>query len=87
MSEPRERKPTFDPSYIRDISESVYRIRLCQDSGGGADLLMIANDKDNGEKLRNRAGSYDALTRTYLKVLGFEPATLPAAMREGGENG
>jgi hypothetical protein len=68
----KEKKPTFDPSYIREISEKVYRVRLEQDSPGNVER-MIAKDEDNGEKLRNRSGAYDPLTRAYLKVLGFAP--------------
>lgn len=68
----REPKPTFDPEYIRDISEKVYRIRLEQDCAGNVDR-MIAKDEDDGQKLRNRAGQYDPLTRAYLEVLGFKP--------------
>lgn len=65
----REPKPTFDPDYIRDLSEKVYRDRL------GADDVasMIEKDNDGGAKLRSRAGLYDGLTRAYLKALGFEP--------------
>lgn len=69
----RERKPTFDPEYIRDISERVYRMRLEQDCDGNVER-MIAKDEDQGQKLRNRAASYDPLTRAYLKTLGFEPS-------------
>jgi hypothetical protein len=73
---PREPKPTFDPEYIRDLSEKVYRIRLEQDCAGNV-ARMLAKDSekdpnDNGKKLRNRAGQYDPLTRVYLEVLGFE---------------
>ena len=68
-----ERKPTFDPDYIRDLSEQVYRIRLEQDSPGNVER-MIAKDADCGKKLRNRASSYDPLTRAYLKALNIEPA-------------
>lgn len=68
----REKKPTFDPAYIRDLSEKVYRLRLEQDSSGNV-ARMIAKDEDGGEKLRSRAASYDPLTRAYLKVLGIEP--------------
>lgn len=68
----KERKPTFDPEYIRDLSEQAYRLRLDQDCPGNA-VRMIEKDKDEGQKLRNRAGAYDPLTRAYLKVLGFEP--------------
>ena len=64
-----ERKPTFDPIYIRDISEKVYRLELGEDDM----RRMIEKDKDQGQKLRNRAGSYDPLTRSYLKALGIEP--------------
>lgn len=67
-------KATFDPAYIRDVSEQVYRMRLEQDCHGNVER-MIAKDEDNGEKLRNRAAAYDPLTRAYLKVLGFEPTT------------
>lgn len=79
--EPRERKPTFDPEYIRDISEAIYRARLEQDCRGNVDR-MIEEDEDCGEKLRNRAGQYDPLTRLYLAALGFEPPPSPAAIEE-----
>ena len=69
---PREPKPTFDPTYIRDLSEQAYRYRLEQDCEGNV-ARMIEKDEDNGEKLRNRAGAYDPLTRAYLEVLGFKP--------------
>ena len=68
----KERKPTFGADYIRDISESVYRIRLEQSCEGNV-ARMIAKDEDGGETLRNRAASYDPLTRAYLKALGIEP--------------
>ena len=77
----REPKPTFDPEYIRDLSEKVYRLALVRDNGEGSPERMIANDEDSGEKLRNRAGAYDPLTRIYLKVLGFEPPALPSQSR------
>lgn len=55
--------------YIRDLSERVYRDQL-----GPADAAsMITKDKDDGQKLRARATSYDRLTRAYLRVLGIEP--------------
>lgn len=68
----KERKPTFDPNYIRDLSEKVYRLRLEQESPGNV-VRMIAKDRDNGEKLRNRAAAYDPITRAYLKAIGIEP--------------
>lgn len=71
---PREQKPTFDPSHIRDISERTYRHRLEQDCAGNV-ARMIEKDEDNGEKLRNRAAAYDPLTRAYLHVLGIEPVS------------
>ena len=78
---PKEPKPTFDPEYIRDISEKAYRIRLDQDCASNVDR-MIEKDGDDGQKLRNRAGAYDPLTRAYLKVLGFEPAAQTPGMGE-----
>lgn len=68
----REPKPTFDPEYIRDISEKVYRLNLARDHESNV-ARMIEKDKDEGQKLRNRAAAYDSITRLYLKVLGFEP--------------
>ncbi len=70
---PREPKPTFKPEYIRDLSEKVYRIRLEDASGKGAAERMIEKDQDAGEKLRRRAGAYDALTRAYLEAFGVRP--------------
>lgn len=71
----RAPKPTFDPNYIRDISEKIYRAKLDDASGGGpgASSRMIEKDGDEGQKLRNRAGQYDSLTRFYLDALGFKP--------------
>ena len=60
-----KREPEFDPKMVRDISETVYRERLGE---GGADR-MIEKDADSGEQLRERAGSYDSLTRSYLRAL------------------
>lgn len=70
-----EKPKTYDPEYIRDISEKVYRNRLEDPSGGGKGAVdrMIAKDGDGGKKLRNRAMMYDQLTRTYLEVLGIKP--------------
>lgn len=76
---PREPKPTFDPEQIRDLSEKVYRLRLEQECAGNVER-MITKDEDSGKKLRNRAGSYDPLTRAYLEALGFEPPHMPAVV-------
>lgn len=73
----REPKPTFDPRYIRDISEQVYRLRLEQECEGNVERMLAKDAEtdplDDGKKLRNRAGQYDPLTRAYLDVLGFKP--------------
>lgn len=61
----------FCPSYIRDLSEKVYRSRL----GEQGAARMMSDDKDSGEKLRNRASSYDPLTRAYLQAIGIEPGS------------
>lgn len=53
------------PDRVRDVSEAVYRMRLGPDDTA----RMIAKDGDKGEQLRGRAGSYDTLTRAYMKVL------------------
>lgn len=61
---------TYTPERIRDISVLVYKAKLEQSCEGDVER-MIAKDKDNGEKLRNRAACYDPTTRVYLQVLGL----------------
>jgi hypothetical protein len=53
---------------VRDVSVAVYKLRLEASNKGAVDR-MLAKDGDDGQKLRDRAGSYDALTRVYLQVL------------------
>lgn len=65
----KEKEPTWNPDFIRDLSEKVYRASL----DAGDVERMIEKDKDGGVKLRNRAGCYDKLSRVYLDVLGFKP--------------
>ncbi len=86
MTEKQEKpkEPTWDPAYIRLLSEKVYRILLANSAGGndpewrkGEADRMIAKDNEagrNGERLfSGRAGQLDHLTRAYLEVLGFKP--------------
>ncbi len=68
----REQKPTWHPDFIRDLSEKVYRAKLEGECKGNVER-MIEKDGDQGQKLRGRAVSYDALSRGYLEVLGFTP--------------
>jgi hypothetical protein len=65
----KKKIPTWNPEFIRDLSERVYRRQL----GSDDTRRMIEKDKDNGEKLRNRAAAYDQLSRAYLELLGFTP--------------
>ena len=78
----RTKIPTFDPEYIRNISETVYRARL-EAACAGDVAKMIEKDEDDGQKLRNRAGQYDPLTRAYLDALGFKPAATGAQITSG----
>ncbi len=56
----------LSPEAVRDISVAVYKARL-----GAADTArMLAADGDGGVKLRQRAASYDPLTRAYVEILG-----------------
>ena len=60
-----KREPEFDPEHVRYISVAVYRREL-----GEEDLRrMLEKDGDGGIKLRERASSYDRLTRSYLAAL------------------
>ncbi|MFA5897739.1 MAG: hypothetical protein WC829_01370 [Hyphomicrobium sp.] len=67
MTKPK-REPEFDPTEVRDLSEKVYRDLLERDNAEGAVARMIKKDGDGGEKLRERAGSYDKLTRAYMRA-------------------
>lgn len=69
--------PPLDTERLRDIAEAVYRDRM-----GERDVAkMIADDKDNGEKLRGRAKIYEPLVVPFCKALGVE------VPRRGGEAG
>lgn len=64
----RPKADPVDKERIKDIAEAVYRDRL-----GERDVArMIAEDKDNGEKLRGRAQSYAPLVIPFCKALGVE---------------
>ena len=72
---------------IRDISVAVYKLRL-EDRNEGAVARMLAEDRkrnpnDTGERLRERAGSYDPMTRAYLKVLAICIALVAFIPRPG----
>ena len=46
----KEKIPTWNPEFIRDLSEKVYRARLEDDCKGNTDR-MLAKDDDGGKKL------------------------------------
>lgn len=62
----------FDREKVRNVSVEVYKARLEDASPGGA-ARMLAKDADDGARLRERAGSYDPLTRHYMRALGVKP--------------
>ena len=60
----------FDNELVRNVSEAVYRDLLERDSPPeGAVQRMLDKDGDGGVKLRERASSYDRLTRAYMRAL------------------
>ena len=67
MSEAKPKKPAFDPEYILDISEAVYRLELERECPTNTER-MLAKDNDGGKKLRNRAKFYNSLTRSYQRL-------------------
>jgi hypothetical protein len=59
---PPPRVAEFDAEFVRDISEAVYRERLGKNDAE-------AMEKEHGAaRVRNNAGSYDVLTRAYLRA-------------------
>jgi hypothetical protein len=69
---PPKRIAEFDPEYVRNLSEHVYRQRLDSvgEKEGTSAASMIAKDGDNGEKLRARAICFDEFSRCYLRAFG-----------------
>lgn len=75
------RKPTWNPEFIRDLSEKIYRKKLDTECGVGTAKMtddFIANGvpSPNGKprmSIRDRAEAYDKLSRLYLDELGFKP--------------
>jgi hypothetical protein len=65
--------PTWNPEFIRDLSEKIYRKKLDHECGDGTSDMPR---KPGAMSIRDRAGAYDKLTRLYLDELGFKP---PAA--------
>ena len=69
------------PEQVRDISERVYRQKLDNECGEGTakitdDAIAKGILGTNGKprlSIRERAASYDKLTRVYLDVLGIKP--------------
>lgn len=62
MTPPR-RPADFDPEFVRDVSEAVYRQRV-----GEEDIVRMI-EKHDAAFVRRNAGSYDTLTRAYLRTL------------------
>lgn len=63
------RAPTYDDALIARLCERVYRIRLEGDAE-----KMIAEDADDGTKLRRRAMSYAPIIKVTLDALALEQA-------------
>lgn len=76
--------PTWNPEYIRDLSEKIYRKKLDSECGEGTakmtddDIAAGRHGPDGKQKtpIRNRAAAFDKLSRLYLEELGFKPPVL-----------
>jgi hypothetical protein len=65
VKKPSAPKAIYDAETVRNISVDVYKIRLGQDEVD----RMLTKDADDGTKFRERASSYDVLTRAYLDTI------------------
>ena len=74
----RQAGPPRDNEAITDISEAVYRLAL----GPAGVKSMLAQDNDDGVKLRNRAKVRNATTVMYLRVLSLPIPRLPQEQTE-----
>ena len=59
------RAPTYDDAMIADLAERVYRAAL----GPKDAASMVAEDQDDGVKLRRRAQAYAPVVRLTLDAL------------------
>ncbi len=66
--------PPMDKSRVLDIAEAVYRDRL----GERDTARMIQDDRDSGQKLRQRAKAYVPLVAPFCRALGV---TIPRVER------
>lgn len=73
------KRPARDPALIARLCEFVYRAQL---PDGGA--RMVAEDKDDGEKLRRRALCYARTIRLTLDALDLEPVQATPEMVQAG---
>lgn len=65
MSAPPRKPADHTAEFVRDVSEAVYRERV-----GADDIAKMIADPKRGEAfVRRTAGSYDTLTRAYLRTL------------------
>ena len=69
----RQAGPPRDNEAITDISVEVYKMAL----GPAGVKSMLAQDNDDGVKLRNRAKVRNPTTVMYLRVLGLPIPRLP----------
>lgn len=70
MIEDKVKKASWNPEFIRDLSERVYRKKLDSECGDGTADMPRDPKKMS---IRDRAGAYDKLPRLYLDELGFKP--------------
>lgn len=59
----KQKPQSFDDTYVRDISEAVYKDRL------GPKQTASMLEKDGAEKLRERAAFYDHTTVATLRAI------------------
>lgn len=62
---------------VDEIAVEVYKRRLNDKSGGGKGAVarMLAEDNDDGKKLRGRARAYIPTIRVVLAVIGAKAAS------------
>lgn len=80
----KPKTPTWNPEFIRDLSEKIYRKKLDSECGEGTSKLTdddiaagrLGLDGKPKISIRNRAAMFDKLSRLYLEELGFKPPVL-----------
>lgn len=69
------------PAQVSSLALQVYCVRL-EDGNAGAVRRVLAEDKDNGQKMRGRAMAYAPIVRALLTILDLSSDLVDDAIKD-----